>query len=77
MKILIVDNDAALARVIGRICGGHEVTIVTDPTLALGLVRLGARFDAILCDQNMPGRPAARSSRTRSSASGVMPRCSC
>ncbi len=54
-RVLVVDDDAAVARVIALILGDeHDVTTVTDPADALSRVAGGERFDVILCDVMMP-----------------------
>lgn len=54
--VLVVDDDAALARSYQRILqrSGFTVDIVTDGTLAADAVRRGG-FDAVLSDIDMPG----------------------
>jgi PAS domain S-box-containing protein len=54
-KVLIVDDEYMLGRVLGRTLGGeHQVTIVTRAQEALKKISAGERFDAILCDLMMP-----------------------
>jgi PAS domain S-box-containing protein len=53
--ILIVDDEPAIGRSIGRILApGHDVVFESDARMALGRVLRGERFDAILCDLMMP-----------------------
>jgi PAS domain S-box-containing protein len=55
LRVLVVDDEpsigSALKRTLGRI---HEVVATTEAQQALELLRLGKRFDAILCDVMMP-----------------------
>ena len=54
-RLLLVDDDVALARVVGRMLADRfETTIVNDGRRALALVTAGERFDGILCDLEMP-----------------------
>lgn len=55
MNLLIVDDDALVARSICRALRLHQVTSVTDARDALALIASGKRYDAILCDLRMPG----------------------
>jgi len=54
-RVLVIDDEDAIGRVIRRILGGeHEVISVADPREALQQFRLGARFDVVFCDLMMP-----------------------
>ncbi|MEI8258681.1 MAG: ATP-binding protein, partial [Deltaproteobacteria bacterium] len=54
-RILIVDDDPAVARVLKRMLGSnHETTVMTEARQALDCVASGKRFDLILCDLMMP-----------------------
>jgi len=54
-KVLIVDDDPMIARVIQRAIGGdHEIEATTRGVDALELIRNGMHFDVILCDLMMP-----------------------
>jgi CheY-like chemotaxis protein len=53
-RILVVDDDRAVARVIVRALRQHEVIPVESAGDALTLIRSGAHFDVILCDLMMP-----------------------
>ena len=54
-RVLVVDDCAPLSRTIARILRDHDVTCVTNVRSALSLlVAQGVRYDAILCDLNMP-----------------------
>jgi PAS domain S-box-containing protein len=54
LRILVVDDDASLARAIGRTLRDHDITLALSGKEALEHVRSGAPFDAILCDLMMP-----------------------
>jgi PAS domain S-box-containing protein len=54
-RILAIDDEAIIARSIGRICAGeHEVVALTRAADAVALIERGERFDVILCDLMMP-----------------------
>jgi PAS domain S-box-containing protein len=54
-RILVVDDDALVVRLIHRILATeHDVTTVASAQEALDLVAAGERFDVILCDVMMP-----------------------
>ena len=55
LKILIVDDDALVARSIARILRTHRVTIETDPISALERAVNDLGTDVIVCDLTMPG----------------------
>lgn len=55
-SVLIIDDDALVRFSLGHILSlDHEVTLCDSGAAALALFGEGARFDAILCDVNMPG----------------------
>ena len=55
-KLLVIDDDALVRVSLGHILSlDHEVTLCESGAEALGLFVQGERFDAILCDINMPG----------------------
>lgn len=55
-RVLIVDDEAAIARILHRVLKKHfEVVVRHDGRAALELIESGERFDAILCDMLMPG----------------------
>lgn len=54
MKILVIDDEPQIARLFGRLLGGDvEVTVASGVTDALQCVD-DQRFDAFVCDLNMP-----------------------
>ncbi len=55
-KLLVIDDDALVRVSLGHILSlDHEVTLCDSGASALKYFEAGARFDAILCDVNMPG----------------------
>ena len=52
-KVLVVDDDPLLRRMLSRALNAHDLTLATDGQEALAAIR-GARFDAIVCDLMMP-----------------------
>jgi CheY-like chemotaxis protein len=54
-RILIVDDDADLARALGRLFRDYDVVVHCSPVAALGRVVTGERFDIIVSDVTMPG----------------------
>jgi CheY-like chemotaxis protein len=59
-RILIVDDDENVARVLRRALHEHDVAILLDARDALEKIRGGERFDVILCDVMMPHMSGAR-----------------
>lgn len=54
-RILIIDDDAAILRMLSQSCGpDHDVEPTTSATAALRRIARGERFDLILCDLMMP-----------------------
>lgn len=54
-KILVVDDEPSLCRTIGRVLSAdHDVTTMTSPSDALGLLQSGRHYDLILSDLMMP-----------------------
>ncbi len=53
MRILVIDDDAGVARSIGRMLRAYEVVIETDPVAALALALESRAFDLVLCDLHM------------------------
>jgi CheY-like chemotaxis protein len=54
VKILIVDDYELLLRSMARSLREHDVATASSASGALDTIRVGARFDAILCDVLMP-----------------------
>lgn len=54
-RILIVDDDALVARALARILSPpHDVDVVQSGEAAVSLIDGGAGFDVVLCDVMMP-----------------------
>jgi CheY-like chemotaxis protein len=54
-RLLLIDDDVALGRVIARMLrDDHDVTVLTNAREALKRIAEGERYDAILCDLLMP-----------------------
>jgi PAS domain S-box-containing protein len=53
-RVLIVDDDAVLARTLCRVLHGQEVAVAANGREALDLLMSGRSFDVILCDLMMP-----------------------
>ena len=54
-RVMVVDDDAGVGKVIGRILAPLKVVFVQSPAGALGRVGAGGLFAAIVCDVHMPG----------------------
>jgi CheY-like chemotaxis protein len=54
MKILLVDDDLYILSSLRRMLRSHVVTLTPGGNSALALVQEGRKYDAILCDVNMP-----------------------
>ena len=55
LRVLVVDDDPLVARVIARSVGAeHEVVVTHAAAEALSRIEAGERFDAVLCDVMMP-----------------------
>ena len=54
LRILIIDDEPQVGRMIARLMHAHEVTTVTSGEAALATLATDDRFDAILCDLIMP-----------------------
>ena len=59
MRILVVDDDLAVARALARTLVGHDVSVATDGKSALANASAadaaGLPFEVVLCDFTMPG----------------------
>ncbi len=54
-RVLVVDDETAVGRITGRaLAKDHDVVVLESAEEALGRFRAGERFDAILCDLQMP-----------------------
>jgi CheY-like chemotaxis protein len=54
-KILVIDDEPAVATMITRVLERYDTSAETDPRRAVDRITHGERFDLILCDLNMPG----------------------
>jgi two-component system cell cycle sensor histidine kinase/response regulator CckA len=54
LAVLIVDDEASLARALSRVLRDHEVSIAASGREALQLIQEGREFDLVLCDVMMP-----------------------
>jgi two-component system cell cycle sensor histidine kinase/response regulator CckA len=54
LKILVVDDEAAIGQAVRRTLFGYDITVTTSALDAIARVRDGERFDAIVSDINMP-----------------------
>ena len=54
LQILVVDDEALVARSLRRALRDHQVTIASSGQEALDLLATGASFDVVLCDLMMP-----------------------
>jgi PAS domain S-box-containing protein len=56
LRILVVDDDAAVGRLTARMLegAGHRPMMTTDPEVALQLVTKGGQFDLVISDVIMP-----------------------
>jgi hemerythrin len=55
VRVLVVDDEAGVGKVIGRILAPLKTVFVQSPAGALGRLGAGGQFVAIVCDVNMPG----------------------
>ncbi len=53
-QVLVVDDEAMVARAIQRCLRGHAVRIAPNGRVALAILDAGERFDLVLCDLMMP-----------------------
>jgi len=54
-RVLVIDDDVVLARVIGRMLRTYDTTVETNPRAAIARIRGGEQFDVVLTDMRMPG----------------------
>jgi CheY-like chemotaxis protein len=53
-RILVIDDDAMVAKALSRVLDDHDVTVLTDAREARERLARGERFDLIFCDLMMP-----------------------
>jgi two-component system cell cycle sensor histidine kinase/response regulator CckA len=55
-RILVVDDEPVMAAAVQRVLGDeYDVTVESDPRLALARIATSEPFDVVLCDLRMPG----------------------
>ena len=54
-RILVVDDEQLIGMLLRRVLKTHDVSVLSNARDALAAIADGARYDAILCDLNMPG----------------------
>ena len=66
MKILLVEDDVTVSRVLFRSLtgAGHEVTAVVSGTAAVAYLADGFRPDAVVTDLGLPGLPGEQVARS-------------
>lgn len=53
-RILVIDDNALLARAFARMLSTYETIVEHDPGCAVARITAGERFDVIMCDLHMP-----------------------
>ncbi len=53
-RILVIDDDGAVANVVKRALSRHRVAVELDGAVAVGRIVAGEAFDLVLCDVMMP-----------------------
>lgn len=53
-RVLLVDDEAPVARAIARLLRAYDVVVELNPTTALARLESGEAFDVVLCDLMMP-----------------------
>jgi CheY-like chemotaxis protein len=53
LRVLVVDDDAYVARAVGRMLAAHCVEIENDGSVAVERIRRGDAFDLVICDWHM------------------------
>jgi signal transduction histidine kinase len=54
LRILVIDDEAGIGRIVQSLLDEHDVVVATSADAALARLRVGERFDRILCDLMMP-----------------------
>jgi CheY-like chemotaxis protein len=54
-RVLVIDDEAVMHRLMTRALRGYEVVALDDARQALALLAAGEQFQVIICDLNMPG----------------------
>lgn len=53
--MLVVDDDAAVGRAMGVLLKPYRATFTQSAAGAIARISAGGKFDAVVCDVNMPG----------------------
>jgi len=53
-RVLVIDDDAMVARSLRRVLAGHEVVVAEGGATALAILEADQGFDVVLCDLMMP-----------------------
>ncbi|HEY0254313.1 MAG TPA: response regulator [Kofleriaceae bacterium] len=75
-KILVIDDNAVLARSFARMLRMHDTTVETDPVKAVQRLLAGEQFDVVMCDLRMPnmdGREVLKTIRNHFAGRTGMP----
>ncbi len=54
-RILVIDDEPAIAKGLARVLRDHDVTVATDAREGLSHIANDVAFDVVLCDLMMPG----------------------
>jgi CheY-like chemotaxis protein len=54
-RVLVVDDEPAILRVIQRVLDDHDVVTAPDAASAMAILSTTGPFDVVLCDVVMPG----------------------
>ena len=57
LRVLVVDDERLIVRVLTRVLEGHEIVVADDGAVALKTLEQSEPFDVILCDLMMPRLP--------------------
>jgi PAS domain S-box-containing protein len=60
LRVLVVDDERLIARVLTRVLDPHEVVVAEDGLAALRILKTDPSFDVVLCDLMMPRLPGAQ-----------------
>lgn len=54
-KVLVIDDNAVLARSFARMLRAYDTTVECDPKQAVARICAGEQYDVVMCDLRMPG----------------------
>ncbi len=54
VRILVIDDNAMLARSFARMLRAHDCEVETDPKQAVARIEAGEQFAVVICDLRMP-----------------------